>query len=54
MASSDDFRKNAGECRLFASKALSPEEKAQWLKLADEWTRMADAARALPDGFDAK
>jgi hypothetical protein len=54
VTSSKDFRRNAEECRSLASKTTHPEEKAQWLKLAEEWTRMADATASRPEIFDVK
>ena len=54
MNIADEFRKNDAECRAIAAKTRDPQEKAQWLKLADEWLRMAQAAHSRPDAFDAK
>jgi hypothetical protein len=54
MNTSEDFRKNAAECLDLAKKTTDPEQSAQWLKLADEWLRVAQAAHIRPDAFDAK
>jgi hypothetical protein len=54
MNTADEFRKNAAECRALADGTSNPQEKAQWLKLADEWLRMAQSAHSRPDAFDAK
>jgi hypothetical protein len=50
----EDFRKNAADCRDLAKEATDPTQKAQWLKLADEWLRVAEASYSRPDAFDAK
>ena len=44
MSPADDYRKNADECRELAAKASNPNDKAQWLKLVQEWLRMAQEA----------
>jgi hypothetical protein len=54
MTPSEEYRRNADECHSLARQTKNPQEKAQWLKLADQWTRMADAAHVRPDAFDAK
>jgi hypothetical protein len=54
MNTTDDFHKNAAECRDLAEKTADPTQRAQWLRLADEWQRMAQAAHSRPDAFDAK
>ena len=35
------YRQNADDCR--AQAARDPTEKEAWLKLADEWLRLADS-----------
>jgi hypothetical protein len=40
----DKFRKLAEECRQQAAKAVSPIEKQQWLRLSEEWLKLAQAA----------
>ena len=50
----DEYRKNAAECRDIAHKTSDPQTKAQWIKLAEEWTRLAGAAHVRPQVFDAK
>jgi hypothetical protein len=35
------FRKQADECREMAAKAVSPLDKAAWLKVAEEWLKLA-------------
>jgi len=48
MSASDDFRKNADECRQFAAKAIKPAIKAGWLTLAENWLKLAQIAEAPP------
>jgi hypothetical protein len=40
----DEYRKNADDCREQAAKALSPLHKERWLKLAEEWLKLAKSA----------
>jgi hypothetical protein len=47
----EQFRKQAQECRLLAEKAISPLDKQEWLRLADEWTRLAREAEARNSRF---
>jgi hypothetical protein len=54
MNQAEQFRKNAAECRDLSHKTRDPKEKAQWLKLAENWDLMAAAAHIRPDGFDTK
>jgi hypothetical protein len=54
MTPSEEFRKNADECRQLASQTSDPKERAQWLKLSEHWERAAKAAHTRPDAFDAK
>jgi len=44
MSASDDFRKNAEECRHFAAKAIKPATKVGWLTLAENWLKLAQIA----------
>ena len=47
VAMSDDyaarFRKTAEECRAQAAKAVNPIDKEAWLRLAEEWLKMASS-----------
>ena len=46
---SDDaarFRKQADECREQAERAINPLDKERWLRLAGDWTKMAQDAEA--------
>jgi hypothetical protein len=38
------FRAQADECREYAERAINPLDKESWLRLAGEWTKMAQAA----------
>lgn len=38
------FREQANECREQAERAVNPLDKEAWLRLAGEWTKMAQAA----------
>ena len=40
------FRKQAEECREEAAKAVSPLDKEEWLRLAEEWLKMASSVDA--------
>jgi hypothetical protein len=35
------FRKQAEECREQAAKALSPLDKEAWLRVAEDWLKLA-------------
>jgi hypothetical protein len=37
----DRFRKQAEECREQAAKAMSPLDKEAWLRVAEEWLKLA-------------
>ena len=38
------FRALADECRQLAERATNPLDKEAWLRLADEWVKMAQEA----------
>ena len=40
------FRKQAEECREQAAKAVNPIDKEAWLRLAEEWLKMASSVDA--------
>ena len=42
----EQFLANAAECRRLAEQASSPEYKERWLKIADDWVRLAEATEA--------
>jgi hypothetical protein len=46
MSAADDFRKNAEESRQFAARAIKAEATGAWLKLAEEWLKLAEAVEA--------
>ena len=37
----DRFRKQAEDCRQQAAKAVSPLDKEAWLRVAEEWIKLA-------------
>ena len=39
------YRENAKTCRRLADATKDTEQKANWLMIAAEWKRLADAAR---------
>jgi hypothetical protein len=40
------FRKQAEEARQHAERAISPLDKEAWLRVADEWLKLAETAEA--------
>jgi hypothetical protein len=38
------FRKEAEECRELAEKAMSPLDKEAWVRLAEDWLKLAQEA----------
>jgi hypothetical protein len=38
------YRTQAEEARQYAAKAISPLDKEAWLKLAEEWLKLASSA----------
>jgi hypothetical protein len=47
------YRHNADDCRLRSLQARTPADKANWLKIAEEWQKLAedvDAAIATRNG----
>jgi hypothetical protein len=44
MKPGDEYRQHAEECRRQADIAASELEKATWLKMANEWLRLAEPA----------
>ncbi len=64
--SQDEYRANAAECQRMADSSLNPQDRRQWLKLAESWLRMLRSARGaasqsfdgaqkpngMPDGFE--
>lgn len=40
---SDQYRRQAEECRLKAAKTVHDDHKAGWLRLAEDWQRLAEA-----------
>ena len=50
MTKADEYRNYAATCRKQSEKATG-EDKALWLKIANEWMRVAEAAVRNPDAF---
>ncbi|HZR62868.1 MAG TPA: hypothetical protein VFA80_18135 [Xanthobacteraceae bacterium] len=44
MSQVEKFRQNAAECQRQAEKSGIPQEKQQWLTIAEHWLKLADAA----------
>lgn len=42
----DEYRRNASDCRIQAHKAVRPQDRASWLKIAAQWEDLAEAADA--------
>jgi hypothetical protein len=42
----DRFRKQAEECREKAAKAVSPLDKEAWLRVAEDWIKLAQSIDA--------
>src|SRR5437879_759904 len=40
MSKSDEYRKNADECRRMAGQTQQPDDVAAWLRLAYSWLKM--------------
>jgi hypothetical protein len=40
----DQFRKQAEECRQLAAMMQNADNKAFWLRLAEEWTKLVEVA----------
>jgi hypothetical protein len=41
--SSDEYRRNAEDCRAQAAKSVRKDDKVRWLKLAEGWQNLAEA-----------
>jgi hypothetical protein len=46
MTSKAEYRQKAEECRQRAAQSILPHDKAEWLRLAREWQKLADSAAA--------
>lgn len=44
MTDSDEFRKQAREARETAARSQKQEDKAFWLRLAEDWLKLAQQA----------
>jgi hypothetical protein len=44
MTKADEFRKQANDAREMATRALKQEDKAFWLRVAEDWIKLAQQA----------
>jgi hypothetical protein len=51
MSKAEEYRNDAATCRKQSETAINPDEKGPWLKIANEWLQMADAADRNPDAY---
>src|SRR5262245_4330365 len=42
------YRAKSQECKAAAAQFSNPVEKARWLKLSDQWAKMAEKAKSAP------
>lgn len=54
MTLADKYRAEAQEARRMADLSLKEEGKASWLRLADEWNKLAQQADELRGHRDGK
>jgi hypothetical protein len=47
----DAYRSSANECQKNADKAVDPDAKATWLKLAKEWRKLCDRTQSALDSL---
>jgi hypothetical protein len=54
MSRPDEYRANAQECERMAASSLSPNQKATWLQMAQQWLGMIPkVGPTKSDRFDA-
>ena len=46
MGSAERYRQNADDCRQRSLQARAPADKANWLKIAEEWQKLAEEVDA--------
>jgi hypothetical protein len=44
VSDADEFRKQAEDARQMAARSLKQEDKAFWLRLAEDWNKLAQEA----------
>ncbi len=44
MGNADDYRKQAEDARTKAAKAINPIDQATWMRLSEDWLRLAQEA----------
>ena len=47
MTQADDLRRQTEEARQMAAQSLKQEDKASWLRLAEDWIKLAQEADAV-------
>jgi hypothetical protein len=50
VGNAEDLRVQAEVCRQLGLTALKPEHSAVWMRLAQEWNLLAQAAEKAPEG----
>jgi hypothetical protein len=51
MDKANEFRERARDCRRSAATATGI-EKDQWLRVAEQWEKLAERAEQFPDAFE--
>jgi hypothetical protein len=49
MSQADEFRQNAVECQEQAGTSINPLDRQHWLKLAEQWLKLAEAIDQTED-----
>jgi hypothetical protein len=52
MSDPTTYRKYASECRVRASRANNPDQKARWLEFAQQWERLAEQLQNQGPGIN--
>jgi hypothetical protein len=48
------YRNNADQCQRLAERSLRPEHRECWLKIAEQWLKMADEVDLAERGNESK
>jgi hypothetical protein len=54
MTSGELYRQNADDCRQRSLRARTPADKANWLKIAEEWQKLAEKVDIASGGLRRK
>jgi hypothetical protein len=46
----EHYRRKAAECKQVAEESTKPADKEEWLKIANHWLKLAEAADRLKAG----